>query len=109
MNTGKANLCNSHPVAPATLATMAMLLIPAVFLFGVSMVLLCLAIAGMVLTLAFRVIAGVLWVAIKITEHRSAAEPEILIIIEDDERPIPMKDVTPRLKALNAPRPTQGD
>ena len=37
---------------------------------------------------------AILWVAVKILEHRSA-EPEISIIIEE-ERPILMRDVTPR-------------
>jgi hypothetical protein len=77
-----------------------MMLIQALFGFGFAIALLCLAIAGAVLTVVLQVIAGVLWVAIKICN----AEPEILIIIEDDERP--MRDVTPRLKALNA---TQAD
>jgi hypothetical protein len=81
---------------------MAVLLIPAVILFGISMVLLCLGIMGAILTVALQVFAGVLWVAIKIMERRSASggpfgppsEPEILIVIEDDERP--MRDVAPR-------------
>ena len=53
-----------------------------------------LAIIGVILTLALRILTAILWVAVKILEHRSA-EPEILIIIEE-ERPIPMRDATPR-------------
>ena len=68
---------------------MAFLLIPAVILFGVTITLLCLAIAGAALTLALRILTAILWVAIKILEHRKS-EPEIIIV----ERP--MRDVTPR-------------
>jgi hypothetical protein len=83
-----------------------LLLIPAVFLFGVSLALMGLGIMGAILTVVLRIIAGVLWVAIKIVEHRKA-EPEILIIIEDDEPP--MRDITPRPKAINAPRAARGN
>jgi len=39
-------------------------------------------------------LTAILWVAVKILEHRSA-EPEISIIIIEEERPILMRDVTP--------------
>jgi hypothetical protein len=45
---------------------MALLLIPALFLFGVSIVLLCLGIVGAILTVALRILTAVLWVAVKI-------------------------------------------
>lgn len=81
---------------------MAVLLIPAAFLGIIAIALLCLAIAGAILTVVLRVLTGILWVTVKILEHRSAAgalnaaprEPEILIIIEDGGRL--MRDVTPR-------------
>ena len=77
---------------------MVMLLIPAVFLFGIAIGLFFLAIIGVVLMLVLRILMGILWIAIKILEHRERrkAEPEILTIIEEEERPTPMKDVTPR-------------
>ena len=68
---------------------MALLLIPALLLFGTAMVLLVLAIAGAILTLALRILTTILWVAVKILEHRKS-EPEIIIV----ERP--MRDVTSR-------------
>jgi hypothetical protein len=43
--------------------------------------------------IALRILAGVLWIAIKIVEHREA-EPEIIIVIGEAE--LPMRDVTPR-------------
>jgi hypothetical protein len=52
-----------------------------------------LAIIGAVLMIALRILAGVLWIAIKIVEHREA-EPEIIIVIGEAE--LPMRDVTPR-------------
>jgi uncharacterized membrane protein len=66
-----------------------LMLILALFGFVIAIALLCLAIAGAVLTVALQVIAGVLWVAIKIVEHRSAAAPTMVI---EDERT--MRDVT---------------
>jgi hypothetical protein len=70
-----------------------LMLILAVFGFGISLGslgLFFLAIMGAVLTLALRILTAILWVAIKIIEHRSA-EPEILIVISEEERP--MRDV----------------
>jgi hypothetical protein len=86
-----------------------MVLILAVFLFGVSLCLLGLGIIGAILTVALRILAAILWVAVKILEHRSAVADDrehLITIIIDDERP--MRDVTPRLKAINGPRPKQG-
>jgi hypothetical protein len=69
------------------------MLILALFLFGISLAIFFLAIMGAILTLVLRILTAILWVAIKIMEHRKA-EPEILIIIEEEDRP--MRDVTPR-------------
>lgn len=55
---------------------MAMLLIPAIFLFGISLALFCLVIIGVVLMVVLRILAGVLWVVIKLIERRKT-EPEI--------------------------------
>jgi hypothetical protein len=85
---------------------MAMLLIPAIFLFAISMALLCLGIMGVVLMIVLRILTGILWVAVKILEHRNV-ESEILSTVEDDE--LPMRDVTPRLKAINGPRAARGN
>jgi hypothetical protein len=96
-------------VEPATIGTgvaphlrvkeMAVLmLILALFGFGISMGLLCLGIIGAILTVVLRILAGVLWVIIKLIEHRKT-EPEILIIIEEDEPPYDAGRYTP----------TQGD
>jgi hypothetical protein len=71
-----------------------MLLIPVMFLFVVALALLCLAIAGVVLSVVLRVLTAVLWIIIKVLEHRSATPPVIEIIIGDQDRP--MRDVTPR-------------
>jgi hypothetical protein len=68
-----------------------MMLMLALFLFAIALGLFVLAIIGAVLTVALKVIAGVLWVAIKIVEHHTA-EPELIIVIEE---PAVMRDVTP--------------
>jgi hypothetical protein len=46
-----------------------MLLIPAAFLFVVSLALFCLV--GIVLMIVLKILAGVLWVIIKLIEHDS--------------------------------------
>jgi hypothetical protein len=99
-------------VEPATIGTgfaphlrvkeMAVLmLILALFGFGISMGLLCLGIMGAILTLVLRILTAILWIAVRILEHRKA-EPEILIIVEE-ERPIPMRDITPTVPKIRAP------
>ena len=79
-----------------------MMLILALFGFSISMGLLCLGIMGALLTLVLRISTAILWVAVKILEHR---EPEILIVV-GEERPTIMRDVTPRKQTA---RITQGD
>ena len=81
-----------------------MILILALFGFGISLGLFFLAIIGAVLTLALRTLTGILWIAVKLLEYRKA-EPEITILIEDDECLV-MRDVTPRKATprINAPR-----
>ena len=79
-----------------------MMLILALVGFAIALGLFGMAMIGMALMVALRVVTAILWVAIKITERRTS-EPEILIRIEDDERPV-MRDVTPRPKAINSSR-----
>ena len=83
---------------------MALLIIPAILLGGIAIALFALAIAGAVLSVVLRIFAGVLWIAIKIVERLSTAEPEILIVISEDDQL--MRDVTPRKATprINAPR-----
>ena len=66
----------------------------ALFGFAIALGLFCLAMIGAVLTLALRVLGAVLWIIVKVVEHRSATSPVIEIIIEDQDRP--MRDVTSR-------------
>ena len=73
---------------------MALLFMPALFFGAIAIALLGLAIICVALMIVLKVLSAILWVAIKITEHWSAIEPEIIIVIEDD--PCPMRDVTPR-------------
>ena len=73
-----------------------MMLILALFLFDISIGLLCLGIMGAILTLALRILTAILWIAIKIIEHRNT-EPEILIRIEDER---PMRDITPTVPKI---------
>jgi hypothetical protein len=79
----------------------AAMLMLALFLFVVALALLCVAIAGAVLSVVLRVLTAILWVIVKILERRS--EPDILIVVEQEECPRPMRDITPRRKAINAP------
>jgi hypothetical protein len=71
-----------------------MVLIIALFGFAIAIGLLCLAITGAILTVALGILTAILWVAVKILEHRKAAAPEILIIVEA-EHSMMMRDVTP--------------
>lgn len=79
-----------------------MMLLLALVGFGITLGLLCLGIIGAILTIALRILTAILWVAIKILEHRKS-EPEIFIIVE-----CPMRDVTPR-NSTRASRAAQGD
>jgi len=71
---------------------------------GISMGVLCLGhYRARSLTVVLRVMAAMLWVAIKILEHRSASadrEPRLIIEIEDDR---PMRDITPLHKVIDGP------
>jgi hypothetical protein len=78
---------------------MALLFIPALFFGVIAAGLFVLAIIGVVLMIALKVLSAILWVAIKIVERRSAEpdnadEFEITITIEADEPS--MRDITPR-------------
>ena len=58
--------------------------------FAIAVGLFALGIIGAILTIVLRCLAGVLWVAVKILEHRAASADgalEIEILIEDDEPP----------------------
>jgi hypothetical protein len=82
---------------------MALLLIPAMFLF-VALALLCLAtlaVAGAVLSVVLRILTAVLWIIVEVLEHRSAVSPAIEIITEDQDRP--MRDITPTVSKIRAP------
>jgi hypothetical protein len=80
-----------------------MVLIIALFGFVIGIGLLFLAMLGAILTVALRILTAILWVAVKVLERREArkAEPEILIVLEDEPRP--MRDVTPTVRRLRAP------
>jgi hypothetical protein len=84
---------------------MALLLIPAAFLFVIALGLFVLAIVGVILMVVLRILTAILWIVIKILEHRKV-EPEILIVVEE-EHPM-MRDVTPR-KTMQTARIAQGD
>ena len=69
-----------------------MIVILGLFLFAVALGLFGLAIIGAILILVLRIFAAVLRLIIKLTERR-IEEPEIIIVIEQDEPPV-MRDVT---------------
>jgi hypothetical protein len=85
------------------------MLILALFLFGTAIALFGLAVIGTVLMVVLRFLTAFLWVAVKIVEHRQSqvlqnatpAEPEILIVVEEAERP--MRDITPTVSKIRAP------
>jgi positive regulator of sigma E activity len=69
------------------------------FLF--AMLMLFLGLIGVIFTLFFKILAGILWVGIKLLERRvkeTEEQPEIIINIVDD--PPPMRDVTPLVRRI---------
>jgi hypothetical protein len=76
-----------------------MMLILALFLFGISIGLLCLGIMGAILMLVLHVLTAILWIVVRLLEHRTAASSVIEISIEDDEYPV-MRDVTPTVPKI---------
>ena len=70
------------------------MLLLALFGFAIALGLFGLAIMGAILTVALGILTAILWIAIKIIEHRNA-EPEILIVIER-----PMRAITPTVPKI---------